>query len=143
MPQAASHRLDTVLAEAAQAPGAEGVQAALLRDGALLWTGRYGVADLTTGTPVTDDTVFCLASLGATLVATLALSLVEAGRLDLEAPISSMLGDEVPGTHAVTPQMLLSHTSGYPDLYDTPAIAALMAPDEDEPGSGANFDPDR
>jgi CubicO group peptidase (beta-lactamase class C family) len=136
-------RLDAVLAEAARASGAPGAQAVLIRYGSVAWTGRYGVADLEVRSPVTDDTSFCLASLGKTLVAALALSLVEEGRLELDEPVSTLLGDEVPGTRVVTPRMLLSHTSGYPDLYDSPEVAALMAPDEDEPGSGAGFDPDR
>ena len=136
-------RLDAVLADAARASGAPGAQAVLIRHGSVAWAGRYGVADLAVRTPVTDDTSFCLASLGKTLVAALAMRLVEEGRLELDAPISTLLGDEVPGTRVVTPRMLLSHTSGYPDLYDSPEVAALMAPDEDEPGSGAAFDPDR
>jgi CubicO group peptidase (beta-lactamase class C family) len=140
---ATSSHLDAALAEAAERAGALGAQAALVRDGAVVWAGSHGVAALATRTPVSDDTVFCLASLGKTLVATLALSLAERGRLELDTPIAALLGDEVPGTHVVTPRMLLSHTSGYPDLYDTPQIAALMAPDQDEPGSGAAFDPDR
>jgi D-alanyl-D-alanine carboxypeptidase len=136
-------RLDAVLADAARASGAPGAQAVLIRHGSVAWAGRYGVADLEVRTPVTDDSSFCLASLGKTLVAALAMSLVEEGRLELDAPISTLLGDEVPGTRVVTPRMLLSHTSGYPDLYDSPEVATLMAPDEDEPGSGAAFDPDR
>lgn len=143
MPPADPARLDAVLADAARSAGTIGAQAALLHAGSVVWTGRYGVTDLTGETPVTDDTTFSLASLGKTLVATLALRLVEEGRLDLDAPIANMLGDEVPGAAVVTPRMLLSHTAGYPDIYETPQVAALMAPDGGEPGSGGVCDPDR
>jgi len=135
-------RLDLALARAASETTTPGAQAALVRDGELVWTGTHGLADCDTGTPVTQETVFCLASVGKTLVASLALGLVEEGRLDLDAPIASVVA-EVPGSAVVTPRMLLTHTSGYPDLYGTPEVAALMPPDDDEPGSGTSYDPGR
>jgi CubicO group peptidase (beta-lactamase class C family) len=143
MPPSDPTRLDAVLAEAARSSGTIGAQAALLRAGSVVWTGRYGVTDLTEETPVADETTFSLASLGKTLVATLALRLVEGERLELDTPIANVLGDEIPGATVVTPRMLLSHTAGYPDLYETPQVAALMAPDEGEPSSGGAADPDR
>jgi D-alanyl-D-alanine carboxypeptidase len=59
-------------------------------------------------------------SVGKTFVAALALELVDAGKLDLEAPIATYLGDRdwlerLPNCHeppAITVRMLMNHTSG-------------------------------
>jgi D-alanyl-D-alanine carboxypeptidase len=133
--------LDAAFDAAAAASSTPGAQAALLRDGELRWAGSYGVAHVETGSVVDDDTVFCLASLGKTMLATLTLRLVEEGRLGLDAPISTVLTDDVPGTRSVTVRMLLDHTSGYPDLYDAPEVRAIMPPQHD--GGGEAYEPDR
>jgi CubicO group peptidase (beta-lactamase class C family) len=138
--------LDRVLEESAAATPVPGVQAALLRRGRLVWSGTYGAAR--DGTPVDARTVFCLASLGKTLVAALALRLVEQGRLHLDRPIADIV-PEVPGADVVTPRMLLGHTAGYPEIYVTPALAPLFPrdaaeePEEAGDGAGAAYDPDR
>lgn len=129
---------DEALAAAVTVSRTPGAQAAVVRRGEVLWTGSAGVADLG-GRPVTDETFFCLASLGKTMVAALALHQVERGLLALDAPVSTVLGDDVPGARVVTPRMLLTHTSGYPDLYDN--LLRLFPVEEGE--GGEDYDPAR
>lgn len=56
-------------------------------------------------------------STGKTFVAAVALQLVSEGKLDLDAPMSKYLGEELwfdrlPNAHTVTVRMLMNHTSG-------------------------------
>jgi CubicO group peptidase (beta-lactamase class C family) len=75
----------------------------------------FGVADLDRSLPVTDSTIFRIASISKTITAMAFLSLVDDGLVDLDDDISSILGYTVSNpnypTVAISPRMLLSHTS--------------------------------
>ncbi|MDO5298217.1 MAG: serine hydrolase [Clostridia bacterium] len=78
-----------------------------------------GHARLSPRVPVTESTCFRLASVSKLVMTFGALSLSEAGMLDLDADISSLLGYPVRNPAApdvpVTPRMLLTHTSSLCD----------------------------
>lgn len=138
----ASH-LDAAFRKAAGAAAAPGIQAVVMRQGEVVWSGTHGLADVANGTPVTDETMFCLASFGKLVIAAAALRQAERGLLDLDAPLATYLGDEVPGAAVVTTRMLLTQTAGYPDIYTTPQVAPLLpfvAPGGTTP---SRYDPDR
>lgn len=136
-------RLGRAFDRAAAASSAPGAQAAVVRDGVLLWSGSYGLADVETATPISDKTVFCLASLGKTMLAALALRLVEEGTLALDAPLAAVVGGLVPGAGVVTVRMLLTHTAGYSDLYESPEVMASMPPEQGVDANDSTYDPDR
>lgn len=76
-----------------------------------------GVADRATGTPVKTGDLFMAGSTGKTFFAAVAVQLIEAGTLDLDAPISKYLGDRtwfgrLPNAKDITVRMLMTHTSG-------------------------------
>lgn len=75
----------------------------------------FGIADLERSLPVTDSTIFRIASISKTITAMAFLSLVEDGLVGLDDDISSILGYPVSNPNfpaiAISPRMLLSHTS--------------------------------
>ena len=99
-----------------------GCSAAVGIAGKVVWAGARGVADLDSGTTITTDTAFDIASVSKQFTATAALLLAESGELSPEDP----LADHVPGLPAwsrtVTIDQLIHQTSGIPDyvglLYD-------------------------
>jgi len=129
-------QMDRALERAAAKFGDAGVQAVAIRDGRVIWSGTRGAAIVEPRRPVTDRTMFSYASLSKLLLATYALRQVETGALDLDRPIAAYVGDDVAGSRVVTARMLLTHTSGYPDLYADPATAPLFPP-------GDQYDPNR
>ena len=89
-----------------------------------LYVGGLGYADLAARRPVTAGTTFQIGSIGKSMTALAVLQLVQAGRLDLDAPVSTHLPwFAMPSRYGpITLRHLLSHTAGLPAGTDfTPA----------------------
>lgn len=76
-----------------------------------------GVSDRAVGTPMRAEDLMLAGSTGKTFFAAVALQLIEAGRLDLDAPISRYLDSRpwfarLPNARDITVRMLMTHTSG-------------------------------
>jgi CubicO group peptidase (beta-lactamase class C family) len=100
------------------ASGAErGLQVAVYRHGQLVVDAVAGVADPTTGRPVTSDTPFYAYSTGKGATATVAHRLVERGHFGYDTRISDLWPEF--GTHGkekATVRHVLTHTVGVPGL---------------------------
>lgn len=105
---------DAMLTALVEANGVPGMGAAVVRDGELLWAGSAGLRDVEAGLPVERDTVFRLASVSKLLTATAAAKLREEGRLDVDAPVQSLLPWLQASWPALTSRQLAAHVSGMP-----------------------------
>ncbi len=115
---------DAAIAAELQAAGAPGASVAIVKHGKVVLTKGYGSADLDAKRPVTPDTLFMLASISKTFVATALLQLAEKSQaglavLDQDVDASGVLPFSVrnPNYPAVpiTYRMLLTHTSSLID----------------------------
>lgn len=106
-----------------------------VRDGEQVWRGAAGVADLSTGRPVTPNMRHRVGSITKTFTAAAVLQLVESGQIGLDTPIGHYLPRLVPGERgdAITVRMLINHTSGlaeylpyaYSSLKAFPSLAEI------------------
>lgn len=88
-------------------------------DGAVV-VAAIGVSDLETKSPMSPDARMLAASIGKSFVGATAIALVQEGKLDLDKPISTWLGDkpwfsQLPNHSTITFGQLLTHSSGLPD----------------------------
>jgi len=97
-----------------QLPGAV---VSYIKNGEVAWTKAFGVADLRTSSPMRPDMVFNHGSDGKVLTAWAMMRLVEAGKVELDAPANRYLKRwQIRSTkfdpNGVTPRRLISHTAG-------------------------------
>ncbi|MFL6590158.1 MAG: serine hydrolase [Chthoniobacterales bacterium] len=89
------------------------------KDGQVVHSAGYGIANLEYGVSVTPKTVFQSGSVGKQFTAMAVMMLVEEGKLSLGDPVSKFL--KVPSTWSkITIRHLLTHTSGlgdYPEKF--------------------------
>jgi D-alanyl-D-alanine carboxypeptidase len=105
--------------EAATAAGEFSGAVLVARDGRTLFEGAYGLADRERQLPNTPQTQFRVGSMNKMLTAVAALQLVQAGKLELHAPLGTYLTDYPNADVAskVTPHHLLTHTGGTGDIF--------------------------
>lgn len=98
-----------------------GLAYALVYRGQLLHAGTFGYTDVEQQVPVTEKSVFRIASMTKSFVAAAILQLRDAGKLRLDDPVEQYIPafkqqpvptDDAP---AVTIRQLLTHTSGMPE----------------------------
>ena len=89
-----------------------GAAIAVLRSGEVLKVGWYGLANVELKVPVTEDSVFDLASVTKPVTAAAILLLAEDGKLGLDDPIIRYIDDPPAAWGGITVRQLLSHMGG-------------------------------
>jgi CubicO group peptidase (beta-lactamase class C family)/D-alanyl-D-alanine dipeptidase len=104
---------------------------ALVDDQKVVWSKGYGFRDRAGKEPATDKTIYRVGSVSKLFTDIAVMQLVEQGKLDLDASVSTYLPDFKPVTKAehkpITLRMLMSHRSG---LIREPPIGNYFDPDE-------------
>ncbi len=85
---------------------------AVARNGRVIYSKAFGTADIENNVPATSETLIRTSSLAKPISATAAMTLVEAGKLDLDAPVQKYCPAFPQKPWAVTTRELLTHTSG-------------------------------
>lgn len=96
-----------------------GLSVAVVKKGEIIYTNSFGMKDVESNTPLTDDCIFRIASISKSFSATSIMQLAEAKKLSLDDDVSKLLGFTVrhpkfPQT-VITLRMLLAHRSGIND----------------------------
>jgi len=96
-----------------------GISVAVVKNHKILYTHSFGLKDMNTKEPLTDDCIFRIASISKSFSATSIMQLVEAKKLSLDDDVSQLIGFKVrnpkyPET-IITLRMLMSHRSSIND----------------------------
>ena len=128
-------KLDTVLEEIISRWGVPGLGVGIVQDGAIVYTRYVGVQSLATRAPVTENSIFGIASIAKIFVASAVMQLVERGKVGLDAPIAQYLPYfrlDDPRYMEITIRQMLSHTSGMPDMEESEYDELVYHPEYDE-----------
>jgi CubicO group peptidase (beta-lactamase class C family) len=134
-------RLEAVLEEIIFRWGLPGLVVGIVRDGDIEYEREFGVQSLESGIPMTLKTIFCVQSISKCFVAAAIMQLVEQGKLNLDAPIVEYLpyfrlDDD--RFRQITTRLVLSHTSGMPDIDEMEYDEMIRRPEDDD-GSAERF----
>ena len=120
--------IDATVTRLMRAAEVTGAGIAILNDGKIAYLKSYGVRDKEKNLPLTEDSVMSAASFTKVAFTCLVMQLVDQKVLDLDRPVYKYLPKPLPEypeykdlandsrANRITARMLLSHTSGFPNL---------------------------
>jgi CubicO group peptidase (beta-lactamase class C family) len=122
--------IDGFIADKMQELNIPGMALGIVHGDQIVYLKGYGVAD-SSGRAVTAQTPFQLASLSKSFTGLALMQQVEAGKIDLDAPVKQYIPWFRPQDteHPITVSELLYHTSGIPSY---PAVESLFGHDESD-----------
>jgi CubicO group peptidase (beta-lactamase class C family) len=92
-----------------------GLALLVTRDGKVVRSEGFGLANVEVQVPVKPETIFQSGSVGKQFTATAVMMLVEAGKIGLNDPLTKYFPEAPPSWKNVTVRELLSHTGGFGD----------------------------
>jgi D-alanyl-D-alanine carboxypeptidase len=102
-----------------------GMTAAIIFPDGSVWSAGSGYAEVSPARPASVDTPFVVGSISKTFVSAAIMQLADEGKLSIDDPLSNWLPD-YPRADQITLRMLLSHTSGVFNLYESPDYYRLV-----------------
>ena len=104
--------LNRIVAHELERQGLPGLQVAVGENGRIVYSHAVGKADVENGVAMTPASLIRTGSIAKSISAVAAMTLVEAGRLDLDAPVQNYCKEFPTKPWPVTTRELLSHTAG-------------------------------
>lgn len=114
-------RADQIIQQFMKNTGVPGLAVGIVHKHEIIVADGYGVKNIETNEPVKGDTLFHMASVSKTFVASAVMQLVEQGAISLDSKIADLIPyflmkDD--RANEITVRQLLNHTSGMPDEED-------------------------
>lgn len=93
-------------------------QLAVIQHGRIVKLGAYGIANVEHDVPATSTSIFSINSCTKAFIGVAIMQLVEAGKINIDDPVSMYLHDLPVSWQKVTIRQAMSHTSGLPNIID-------------------------
>lgn len=120
--EATSESVDAEIKEFMDLNHIPGLAVAAFASGKIIWTGTYGFGNVDPPTPVTQDTLFHVASISKPVTSTILMSLYADGKFSLDDDINAYLPFAVRNPNfpeaPITFRQLLRHRSSIADNYE-------------------------
>lgn len=121
-PQTLEQRFDALIEQGLKDDPMAGIAVGIVQHGRLVYARGFGAQKLgSPDQPMTPQTLFHMASITKTFVATSVMQLWEKGKVDLDAPVTKYIPYfriDDPRYTKITVRQMLSHSSGLPDVDD-------------------------